>query len=46
VSSGIMGKESFSSLGSSQPTSKSITDMDFNRMTRVTHFDNFLFYFY
>jgi ATP-dependent RNA helicase DDX18/HAS1 len=45
VSSGIMSKESFSSLGLSQPTSKSITDMGFNRMTQVTHFANFLFLF-
>ncbi|WJX72322.1 RNA helicase [Trifolium repens] len=35
VSSGIMSKESFSSLGLSQPTSKSITDMGFNRMTQI-----------
>lgn len=38
VSSGIMSTESFSSLGLSQPTSKSIMDMGFNRMTQVTHF--------
>ncbi|GAU45908.1 hypothetical protein TSUD_280490 [Trifolium subterraneum] len=35
VSSGIMSKESFSSLGLSQPTSKSINDMGFNRMTQI-----------
>lgn len=38
VSSGIMSTETFSSLGLSQPTSKSITDMSFTRMTQVTHF--------
>ncbi|KAL5098552.1 hypothetical protein RYX36_002879 [Vicia faba] len=35
VSSGIMSTETFSSLGLSQPTSKSITDMTFTRMTQI-----------
>ncbi|CAL5186765.1 unnamed protein product [Lathyrus oleraceus] len=35
VSSGIMSTETFSSLGLSQPTSKSITDMSFTRMTQI-----------
>ncbi|CAK8534356.1 unnamed protein product [Lathyrus sativus] len=35
VSSGIMSSETFSSLGLSQPTSKSITDMRFTHMTQI-----------
>lgn len=41
AASGIMSSESFTSLGLSQPTSKSIMDMGFNRMTQVTYFCSF-----